>query len=235
MQQKQIQEALQGDNVMQCPNLTEQIYDCIFKLQTALGVKLDDNDLNNLVNIFCKDIVTYFKYMTLQEIQLALHLGARGEFEKSYGLNAVNCYKWLKSYDLMRMEFKRSPQPRVLGERKIDYENHKTQKEFYDFLIDTVKKFNEIPVGWNYCPVYHYMVREGMLKLSEKEIKETEQRVRVNKAGTNELKMLDDEQQFDVLFRAQAVKDWLTKTYGVTRRDFKIKKLGNNLITLTAN
>jgi len=194
------------------------------------GRKVNDEELNELASDLTADIYDDFKHYTMNEAKLYLEMGLKHEFGHYKWFTGSLAYSWLKAGLQLHSNVKRMSQPRDY--EKIDYSDPATQKEYYDYLVDTVEKFKVIPFGWNYCPVYHYMVREGLLKLSKQEIKDIEQRVRMNRLSHVQIKMMEDSKQFEVLFRMQAVKEWLMKTYNVKPYDFKLKKVEGNIVRL---
>lgn len=193
------------------------------------GRKVSDKESKEISNDLATDVYDDFKHYTIEEVKLYLEMGLKREFGEFKWFTGSVAYGWLRAGLQLSSNVKRLSQPR--DDTKIDFDDPAMQKDFYDYLIATVKQYKTIPY-WNYCPVYHYMIREKLLVLSKEDQEDVKKRVRLAKVSQQNINMLKDSVQFDVLFRAEAVKIYLEKTYQVGRFELKLKKVEGNISRL---
>lgn len=158
------------------------IVDVISNVYFELGQNVPGNDkisqgknLTLLATSVWREIQQEFSFLRQEEVKLAFHNGARGEYGEFFGINLITFHKWLKGYqlDAKRAEARRKVEEAgkvvyapVMSESEAEYEWKLTiQRQF--------KKFKQTGILVCAFPshVYSEFKKRGLISLPEEEMK----------------------------------------------------------------
>jgi len=184
---KQANELMLPDNIRQIiesPLIKDSnIRDEVRKLYTFaiqyMGLKgsITEHDLNTAVNFSTADIEHQYPYLRINELQVAVNNGVRGEYGDNFGLNAATFNKWIKNYiqttrpellqpyseSIKRHNQELNDAKRIEAEKKQQDEmksrfNLETARQM---TIDLYKKHRIIMYGGG--EFYRHLVSEGQI------------------------------------------------------------------------
>lgn len=174
-----IKKALQSARIMEeKPNVIHNfLVGLITKVHVIAGQAIEDEDLLKFtVSELQKDISTRFKSLTLQEVEIALINGVKGDYGEYYGLNIKSFNKFLNDYSFSneRVRAIEETRNRIDGSKQIEAKGTITHEEIqrtaYEnalALFDIYKQTKECPDHGNV--VYNYLDKLGLIKFSSME------------------------------------------------------------------
>lgn len=123
-----------------------------------------------------KDVLTRFKGLTLQEVEIALTNGVKGDYGEYYGLNIRSFNKFLNEYTFSEERGKaiESRMTRVTPDKQLSAKGsitrEETERTAYSNAIDLFESYKQTKK----CPdhgnvVYNYLDRLGVIKIDNKE------------------------------------------------------------------
>lgn len=177
--------AVAGKKAIELKDATEALKVIIGRIYIHAGQYLSDEDLPIVANLLNTDILRDFRYLTIQEVQLAMENGVREQYGAYYGLNLVTFNRWLTKYmeSSKRIEAIKANIP-VRNNLKIAAEYDLKEKS----LIYFTKYQKEKSIGMFCSNVYDYLQSNGYVnqskKLKNKAMKEAEE------SYVKEMKML---------------------------------------------
>ena len=96
-----IEKALRASRIMEeKPNIVYNFLNALVtKIYIIAGQAIDDDEiLDFTVSELQKDVTTRYKGLTLQEVEIALTNGVKGDYGEYYGLNIRSFNKFLSEY-----------------------------------------------------------------------------------------------------------------------------------------
>lgn len=149
----------------------------ITKIYAISGKALEDIEIMNaLATELQKDVLTRFKGLTLQEIDLAITNGIKGDYGEYYGINIRSFNQFLSAYTFSEERGKalEARMTRVAPEKQLSAKGTITREEIqrtaYNNALDlfeVYKQTKESPDHGNV--VYNYLDKLGLIKFDAKE------------------------------------------------------------------
>ena len=168
--------AVVGKKAIELKDTTEALKVVIGRIYIHAGQYLDKKDLQIIANLLNTDILRDFRYLTMQEVQIAMENGVRDKYGAYFGLNLVTFNRWLTKYmeSSKRIEAIKANIP-VRNNLKIAAECDLKEKS----LIYFSKYKDDKSIGKFCSNVYDYLQSNGYVNQSkeskDKAMKEAEE------------------------------------------------------------
>lgn len=174
-----IEKALRSSRIMdEKPNIVYNFLNAlVIKVFIIAGQAIDDDELLDFtVSELQKDVTTRYKGLTLQEIEIALTNGVKGDYGEYYGLNIKSFNKFLNEYTFSEERGKaiESRMTRVPPAKQLSTKGSITVEEnkriAYNNALDLFEEYKETKE----CPdhgnvTYNYLDRLGVIQINDKE------------------------------------------------------------------
>jgi hypothetical protein len=126
--------------------ITEQhlgdMVDMLSQTYFTAGQKIDTQDLVAISGSLYDEVKTYFPFLKIGELKIALQAGVRGSYGEYYGLNIKSIYGWIKAYQVSEVRASKLKQLKAKSApAKVDKE--KIRAEYWQHVLGQVRKFKE--------------------------------------------------------------------------------------------
>jgi hypothetical protein len=129
---------------------------------------LDSHTLTMMATILSRDIMSNFKYITIDELSEALHLGVRKRFGDYYGLSVVTILSWVESYIAMPDRFEALKKAHAINEKTLAEKKQREDeaKRNMDMIIpNMVMQFKKYGMISDFGNVrFDYLVNNGHIQ-----------------------------------------------------------------------
>jgi len=150
--------------------LSSRIIDILSNISNALGQQMRPADMKAQTIGLIAEIGAYFKKLTIEELDIALKNGIRGEYGEYFGLNVITYHKFIKASLLAekrrdalvkQMEFIED-QNRAKTEKDIE----RIESEFWENEKNRFQKFKETGKFYGDSPSTIFGIYESKGKIS---------------------------------------------------------------------
>ena len=226
-----IKKALQSPRIMdEKPNIVYNFLNALVtKVYAIAGQAITELEiLDFIVSELQKDVLTRFKGLTLQEIEIALTNGVKGDYGEYYGLNIKSFNKFLNEYTFSEERGKalEARMTRVAPEKQLPAKGTITREEIQRTAYNNALDIFEVYKQTKECPdhgniVYNYLDKLGLIKFDAKEkwemmseAKKTREKERDILGKTSVISSVIEKQQEGGIVVAYAKKIALKRYFG---------------------
>ena len=159
--------AIQGDRLIDSTGIGKRISKMISTLCALKGHVMDGNDLTLISIGLTKDLKERFGGLTIEEVDIALNNGVRGDYGVYYGLNLITFLDWIKAYSVSNARINAkvcATGTKCLPPVSEVYE-YEAMKNMSLRSFDLYRERND--VGFVYVTVYQFLQKIGLINQSK--------------------------------------------------------------------
>lgn len=123
-------------------NHSQEIVGMLTQTYFTAGQKIELPDLIALAGALFVEVQTYFPFLKIGELRIALQAGVRGSYGEYFGLNIKTFHGWIRAYQVSEIrkaklnDLKAEKKPVKINKEQIRY-------EYWCHVFGQVKKFKE--------------------------------------------------------------------------------------------
>lgn len=170
--QQQFSVALKGKliHVTKPVDLILEMIDLVTVIYLETGKKLDDDPAEHeaqveiLAQSFVNELILHFRFLTIDEVKLAVHKGLRKAYGEYYGVSTITFHNWLNAFQMdkkrietIQLEQKQNevkkPEPTPEEKRILIEEGVLRSWNWYK----QTKEFNELKGGYHLLTCFDYL------------------------------------------------------------------------------